>query len=103
MAKRFVMLFVDAALCTAIDIANGDRKGMERSCHPSFCVDVNGPFMMLQNHRIVEVGGVLMRSSTSTPPLSHLEQVAQELVWLGLEYLQGWKLHAGMLGVSKAL
>lgn len=80
MEKRFVMFFVDAALCPAVDTASRDRKGMKRSRHPSFCLDVNGPFMMLQDHRIVEVGGVLMRSSTSTPPLGHPEQVAQELV-----------------------
>jgi len=48
-----------------------------------------------QNHRMFGVGRDLCGSS-SPPPLpkqGHPEQAAQDLVRVGLEYLQRWRLH----------
>ena len=48
-----------------------------------------------QNHRMVEVGRDLWRSSGPTPVLKqgHLELVAQAHGQMAFEYLQGWRLH----------
>jgi len=48
-----------------------------------------------QNHRMVGVGRDLCGSSSPTPVLKqdHLEQAAQDHVWVGLEYLQRRRLH----------
>uniref|UniRef100_A0A8B9Q4U4 Transmembrane protein 19 n=1 Tax=Apteryx owenii TaxID=8824 RepID=A0A8B9Q4U4_APTOW len=48
-----------------------------------------------QNHRTVEFGRDLWRSSSPTLLLKqgHLEHVAQDPVQVGFEYLQGWRLH----------
>ena len=46
------------------------------------------------NHRMVEVGRDLWRSSGPNPLLKqgHLEPVAQDHVQMAFEYLQGWIL-----------
>lgn len=48
-----------------------------------------------QNHRAVEVGRHLWRTSSPTPLLKqdHLELVMQDHVQTGFEYLQGGRLH----------
>ena len=49
----------------------------------------------LQNHRILGVGRDLCGSSSPTPlpKQGHLQQAAQDLVQVGLEYLQRRRLH----------
>ena len=51
--------------------------------------------MLLQYHRIVGVGRDLCGSSSPTllPKQGHLQQAAQDLVQVGLEYLQRRRLH----------
>jgi len=51
--------------------------------------------MFSQNHRLVEVGRDLRRSSCPTLLLKqvHLEPVAQDNVQMAFEYLQGRALH----------
>jgi len=48
-----------------------------------------------QNHRMFGVGRDLCGSSSSTPlpKQGHLQQAAQDLVQVGLEYLQRRRLH----------
>jgi len=48
-----------------------------------------------QNHRMVGVGRDLWGSSSPTPlpKQGHLQQAAQDLVQVGLEYLQRRRLH----------
>jgi len=48
-----------------------------------------------QNHRIVGVGRDLWGSSgpTPLPKQGHLEQAAQDLIQVGIEYLQRRRLH----------
>ena len=48
-----------------------------------------------QNHRMVGVGRDLCGSSSQTPlpKQGHLQQAAQDLVQVGLEYLQRRRLH----------
>jgi len=52
------------------------------------------PFLS-QNHRMVGVGRDLCRSSSPTllPKEGHLQQAAEDLVQVGLEYLQRSRLH----------
>lgn len=49
-------------------------------------------------HRVVEVGRGLWRSSSPSPLLKqgHLEQVTQDYVQSGFEYLQGWTFHSSL-------
>jgi len=49
-----------------------------------------------QNHRMVGVGRDLCGSSSPTllPKQGHLQQAAQDLVQVGLEYLQRRRLHS---------
>jgi len=49
----------------------------------------------LDNHRMVEVGSDLWRSSCPALLLKqgHLEQVAHDHVQMAFEYLQRWRLH----------
>lgn len=49
--------------------------------------------MVSQNHRLVEVGRDVWRSSSPSPcsKQGELEQVAQGRVRSGFEYLQGWR------------
>lgn len=48
-----------------------------------------------QNHKMVEVGRNLCRSSDPTRLLKqdHLEHIAQDHVQVAFEYRQGWRLH----------
>jgi len=55
----------------------------------------NGIYNTSQNHRAVGVGRDLCGSSSlaSLPKQGYLEQVAQDLVQVGFEYLQRRRLH----------
>ena len=48
------------------------------------------------SHRVVEVGRHLLSSSSPNALLKQgqLQQVAQDYVQSGFEYLQGWRLHS---------
>ena len=58
--------------------------------------NIEGLFTESQNHRIVGVGRELCGSSIPTPlpKQGHLQQAAEDLVQVGLEYLQRRRLHS---------
>ena len=69
--------------------------GSEPKTLPTFPSSTNGFITESQNHRMLGVGRDLCGSSSPTlpPKQGHLQQAAEDIVQVGLEYLQRRRLH----------